>query len=229
MLQRKIDIESQRIAYNHLKASLKKVNLIRLGFDELCDADPRYPFSSAISNTNKVEIVAEITTNHFGNRDTLKNLIINAALSGADSVKLQSRDVETFYPKDQLNEKYDSPFGDTFRDYRMQLELTDDDILFAINLAKDYSLDIFFSALDKKSYFKLREFGINKIKLPSTISNKKDYLEFVAKDPTDEIIISTGMTDQSYVDFIIHNFKDVKKLYLLHCILRIQLFIEIQI
>ena len=102
------------------------------------------------------------------------------------------------------------------RDYRMQLELTDDDILFAINLAKDYSLDIFFSALDK-NYFKLREFGINKIKLPSTISNKKDYLEFVAKDPTDEIIISTGMTDQSYVDFIIHNFKDVKKLYF-YCI-----------
>ena len=72
-------------------------------------SDPRYPFSSAISNTNKVEIVAEITTN-AGNRDTQKNLIINAALSGADSVKLQSRDVETFYPKDQLNEKHDSPF-----------------------------------------------------------------------------------------------------------------------
>jgi len=38
-------------------------------------------------------------------------------------VKVQNRDVENFYSKDQLNSEYISPFGNTFRDYRNELEL----------------------------------------------------------------------------------------------------------
>ena len=219
LIQRKIDIESQKIAYRYLKNNLKMVNLVKVGFDELSDSNPRDPFlQNQIPKDNKVEVVAELTTNHFGDRKILTDLIVHAAFSGADSVKLQARDVDTFYTKEQLDKPYFSPFGKTFRDYRKQLELSDDDILYAVKLAKDYSIDIFFSALDVKSYLKLREFGINKIKLPSTISEKKDYLQLVAKNPTDEIIISTGMTNQSYIDFVLEQFKDVNKLYLLHCI-----------
>ena len=46
---------------------------------------------------------------------------------GADLVKVQKRDVDTFYTNHQLNSSYESPFGKTFRDYRKQLELTDSD------------------------------------------------------------------------------------------------------
>ena len=35
------------------------------------------------------------------------------------------REVETFYPKKVLDQKYKSPYGNTFREYRNKLELNE--------------------------------------------------------------------------------------------------------
>ena len=53
--------------------------------------------------------------------------------------------------------------------------------------------------------------------MPSTISEHKDFLKFVSENYTGELVISTGYTESSYVDFILDTFKKVKKLYLLQC------------
>ena len=74
-----------------------------------------------------VKIVAELTTNHFGDRDRLTKLVRLAKGAGADFVKVQARNVGDFYTK-RLSAKYFSPFGTTFRDYRNQLELSQEDI-----------------------------------------------------------------------------------------------------
>ena len=55
------------------------------------------------------------------------------------------------------------------------------------------------------------------IKLPSTISEKKDYLKAVAEDFEGELVISTGFTDYTYEDFIFNTFKKAKQIYLLQC------------
>ena len=47
----------------------------------------------------KVKIVAEITTNHHGETQKIKDLIIGAKKAGADFVKFQMRNVETFIQK----------------------------------------------------------------------------------------------------------------------------------
>ena len=57
------------------------------------------------------------------------------------TVKLQKRDPDTFYSKDQLNEKFSSPFGTTFADYRNALELTYEDFQFVMILVKNMILN----------------------------------------------------------------------------------------
>ncbi len=47
--------------------------------------------------TPTVEITAEITTNHFGDLNRLEQLVHAAHAAGADWVKVQKRDVDTFY------------------------------------------------------------------------------------------------------------------------------------
>ncbi|WP_022871993.1 N-acetylneuraminate synthase family protein [Nesterenkonia alba] len=164
-----------------------------------------------------VEVTAEITTNHFGDRDRLETLVRAAHDAGADWVKVQKREVDTFYTPEQLAKPYRSPFGTTFGDYRRQLELSRDDFRFLDELCRDLGIGWFASVLDRPSFEFMMELDVPLIKLPSTISEKRDYLEFVAENYTGSLVLSTGMTDQSYERWVLDTFQQVEKLYLLHC------------
>ena len=216
-LQSYINIESQKILAGKLKGLFTDITIRVIGFDDFSDIDPKT--GSVINkNASSVEIVAEITTNHFGDSERLIDLIRAAKTAGADSVKLQMRDVESFYSMSKLNSSYSSPFGTTFRDYRLGLELTDEQIILIDELCKNIGLKYFFSVLDRPSYDRIMQFEPYRIKLPSTISNKRDYLDYVFNNFHKEIVVSTGMTDQSFVDYIKAVSIYTKKLYLLHCI-----------
>ncbi|MDC1165339.1 N-acetylneuraminate synthase family protein [Candidatus Thioglobus sp.] len=165
----------------------------------------------------KVKIVAEITTNHFGDMDRLKIMIASAKQAGADFVKFQKRDVESFYSINQLESQYNSPFGKTFRDYRLGIELNKEQFLFIDRWCKEIGIEWFASVLDMPSYEFISEFNPKLIKLPSTISEHKDFLREVAKKHTNDLIISTGYTDKNFEEFVINNFTTVNKLYLLQC------------
>ena len=164
-----------------------------------------------------VLVVAELTTNHFGDRGRLERLVRASKAAGADYVKVQKRDVESFYTKAQLDSPYKSPFGDTFRDYRNQLELSDDDFGFLDGLCKKLGIKWFASALDEISYHPLVDLDSEMIKLPSTISERKDYLTAVAKTCTRPIVLSTGMTDTTYEKWVLETFSKSEQLYLLQC------------
>ena len=215
--QRRIDISSQRIALQLVKKEYHNINIRRLGFDSDSDADPRHINYDRYIKNSHIEIVAEITTNHHGSSEKLEKLIRGASKAGADYVKLQKRDVKSFYTKDELNSHYSSPFGKTFNDYRTSLELSLEQLELVSKLSNELNIGVFFSVLDLKSYYFLKEMGYNRFKLPSTVSNNKEYLKKVSKEIENEFVISTGMTDLSYEDFIINEFKNVKKLYLLQC------------
>ncbi|WP_120004307.1 N-acetylneuraminate synthase family protein [Nesterenkonia muleiensis] len=165
-----------------------------------------------------VEITAEITTNHFGDLDRLEQLVRAAHAAGADWVKVQKRDVEHFYTAEQLAAPYKSPFGTTFGDYRHQLELDKDGFKFLDELTKDLGIKWFASVLDKPSFeWMAEELDIPLVKLPSTISRKKDYLEYVAQNYAGSLVISTGMTDKDYEEWLLDTFTNQDTLYLLHC------------
>lgn len=164
---------------------------------------------------HSVSIVAELTTNHFGDRARLERMIRAAYVAGADYVKLQKRDVNSFYTADQLASAYKSPFGKTFRDYRMQLELSDDDFRFVDDLCRELGIDWFASILDRKSFEHMLRFERQLVKLPSTISEHADYLDFVAHNYRGGIVLSTGMTDQAYERWVVENFINCSQLILM--------------
>ena len=165
-----------------------------------------------------VEVTAEITTNHFGDLERLEKLVRAAHAAGADWVKVQKRDVDSFYTREQLASPYKSPFGSTFGDYRRQLELDKEGFLFLDELTKDLGIRWFASVLDKPSFqWMTQELEVPLVKLPSTISEKKDYLHYVAENYTGSVVISTGMTDAAYEEWLLQTFTQQDALYLLHC------------
>ncbi|WP_312418923.1 N-acetylneuraminate synthase family protein, partial [Shinella sp.] len=87
-----------------------------------------------------------------GDRGRLERMVRAARAAGADYVKVQKRDVETFYSPEQLAAPYKSPFGTTFADYRRQLELSADDFVFLDGLCKRLGIGWFASLLDEPSY-----------------------------------------------------------------------------
>lgn len=169
------------------------------------------------SDASSVTVTAELTTNHFGDRHRLERMIRAAAAAGADFVKLQKRDVETFYTHEQLASPYVSPFGRTFADYRHQLELDRDDFAFVDALCRDLGIDWFASVLDQPSFEFMRQFNPRIVKLPSTISEHRDYLASVANHYRGSVVLSTGMTDQAYEDWVLANFIACDRLYLMQC------------
>ncbi|MBF09334.1 MAG: N-acetylneuraminate synthase [Cobetia sp.] len=173
--------------------------------------------NSNVKDKFSVKVIAEITTNHFGDRERLRSMIIASKQAGADYIKLQKRDVETFYTKEKLDSEYRSPFGNTFRDYRHGIELSYDDFVFVDEFCKSIGIGWFASVLDYPSYLFMKQFDPEMVKLPSTISEHTEFLEAVAKDFKKDVVISTGFTHPEYESFILETFKNVRNVYLLQC------------
>lgn len=172
---------------------------------------------NAAPSLNHVEVVAELTTNHFGDRARLERMIRLARASGADYVKLQKRSVDTFYSPEVLKSRYMSPFGTTFGEYRHHLELDAHDFDFVSRLCQEIGIGWFLSVLDRESYEFAKSLGVDMVKLPSTISEHRDYLQFVATDFGGSIVLSTGMSDGNYESFVLNAFQGSRKVYLLQC------------
>jgi sialic acid synthase SpsE len=168
-------------------------------------------------NEQHVAVVAEITTNHFGDRERLKAMIRLAKQAGADYIKLQKRDVDTFYSAEILAKPFKSPFGKTFRDYRFGLELNKEDFEWVNGFCNEVGIGWFASILDEPSFDFVKQLNPALIKLPSTISEKKTYLEKVGKEWARSLVISTGMTGPGYEQFIAQSFQKAKEIYLLQC------------
>lgn len=169
------------------------------------------------TNEQHVWVVAEITTNHFGDKERLQAMIHLAKQAGADYIKLQKRDVDTFYSAEVLAKPFKSPFGETFRDYRLGLELSKEDFKWVDLFCKELGIGWFASILDEKSFEFIQQFNPSLIKLPSTISEKKSYLKKVGDQWEGGLVISTGMTGPEYEQFITQSFQKSKEIYLLQC------------
>jgi sialic acid synthase SpsE len=163
-------------------------------------------------------IVAELTNNHLGDEYRLREMIRLSKLSGADAIKVQIRDVNTFYTSEELAKPYKSVFGVTLGDYRNGVELTSH--LFDILIRECLINEIFWfiSVLDKNSFDKIQKYNLPLIKLPSTISNHKNYLSHVANSFSGDVVVSTGYSSLEYEKFVLDSFfKFDRNVFLLQC------------
>jgi N-acetylneuraminate synthase len=224
---------------NHIQERYPKVNLIHVGnkkYSQINIDDFKSLFKKKspakvlksnqelyksllekIDTSNKVIVVAEFTNNHIGDKNRLIKMIELASQSGADIIKVQKRDVSTFYTEEELNSPYESPFGKTLKDYREGVELTPELFEILDIECRKRNVPWFASVLDWNSYLYLKQLDCPMIKLPSTISNHKNYLTSVANDFGGELVVSTGFTDKNYESFVLENLIKEKKLFLLQC------------
>ncbi|MEM8939346.1 MAG: N-acetylneuraminate synthase family protein [Bacteroidota bacterium] len=180
--------------------------------------DTDYSIQSPVLSDDRVWIVAELTNNHLGDMDRLVRMVELAKESGADLIKVQKRDVDTFYSKEKLSSYYYSPFGTTLRDYRVGVELTDTMLEALDQKCKELGIQWFCSVLDYTSFEIIRKFNPMLVKIPSTISNHKEFHKKLAANYNGPIVISTGLTDKKYEDYVMDTFKDNEQVFLLHCV-----------
>jgi sialic acid synthase SpsE len=171
-----------------------------------------------LADPDRVLVVAEFTTNHLGDTARLVEMVERAREAGADLIKIQKRDVDTFYSPEQLSGYYWSPFGTTLGEYRRGLELDDQKLDVLDEACRTNEIEWFCSVLDMPSYNSIRRFNPRLIKVPSTISGHREYHDELARSYQGAIVASTGFTEQEYVDHVLNTFSKNEAIYLLHCI-----------
>ena len=177
----------------------------------------RGPGRKRATDSNAVLVVAELTTNHFGDLERLEKMVRNAKQCGADFIKVQKRDVDTFYTAEQLGSVMATPFGKTFGDYRRQLELDEEAFSFLDNLCQKVGIRWFASILDRPSFEFIQQFRPQIIKLPSTISQHRALLDHVANNFEGDLVVSTGFSEKAYEDFVLGHLCENRRLFLMQC------------
>lgn len=171
-------------------------------------------------SNNETIIVAEFTNNHLGDENTLFKMVRLAKEQGADLIKIQKRDVDNFYTEEEKNKSYTSKFGNTLYSYRKGVELSQETLIKFDEICENFNIPWFSTVLDLNSYNALNEVKKQTlIKLPSTISNFRKYLNRISIDyPADQdLVISTGATSMEYVKFVLdHFYNEKRRLFLLH-------------
>jgi N-acetylneuraminate synthase len=171
-----------------------------------------------LARPDRVLVVAELTNNHLGDPARLVEMVERSVEAGADLIKVQKRHVDSFYTAEQLSSYYWSPFGETLGDYRRGVELNDELLDLLDSTCKRLGIEWFCSVLDYPSYEELKRFSPKLIKIPSTISNHRDYHEQLAADYKGALVVSTGFTDQEYLDHVLKTYTGNEVIYLLHCV-----------
>jgi N-acetylneuraminate synthase len=143
-----------------------------------------------------MEFVAEFTTNHMGNLNILLRMVESAAWAGADLIKMQKKNVDTFYSQEKLNSVYESPYGKSYRDYRSIFEFDHED----------------YQRFDSRCQAdKIAWFSIN--------ARNSDFLRATAERiPADKrIVISVAGSDLGQIERAIEMFPQ-HQINILHCV-----------
>ena len=165
------------------------------------------------------KFICEFTTNHMGNLNVLLEMVKKAAETGANYIKMQKKDVDTFYSQEKLSMPYQSPYGKTYHDYRKIFEFNQRDFdVFDLECNK-YGIEWFATAQDIKSLDFLLQYDLDLYKIASCNSNKNDMLkEFALRIPEDRtVVISCAGRTLEEIENAINIFHN-HKMIVNHCV-----------
>jgi len=155
-------------------------------------------------------VIAEAGLNHNGSMGLAKQMIKVAADAGADAVKFQKRDLESFFRQaaDPSPEQWA---------IRKRLEFTRGEMETLSALAYDNGLDFICTAFDIPSAAAIVD-CVDSVKIPSHRVTDTNLLRYVA-DMGLPVIVSSGMCTLQELDKAMDILKfGVTKLTLLHCV-----------
>ena len=172
-----------------------------------------------LENNSPAIIIAELGNNHNGDKELAKNLIIQAAQSGADIIKLQMRDIANLYGSENFVEVHNAK--DLGSEYLMELlnenQLENNILTQLFDFIKELGKQPLCTPWDEISLKVLHKYGMRTVKIASAdLTNH--HLLGLAADLGMILICSTGMSTQEEV---IETTKFLKAkgaiFYFLHC------------
>lgn len=179
-----------------------------------------------ICNFKKPYIIAELGSNHNGDMNLARELILQAKEAGADCVKFQSWSKETIFSK----KKYDDNYF-IADDYRHRSDYTLEEIVEEYAISEQELLDMKKFAdqvgIDCTSTpFSMKEadFLVDKMKSPfikvaSMDLNNYPFLEYLSKKGK-PMILSTGLSELYEIDRAVKIIEEAgnNKITILHCV-----------
>jgi N-acetylneuraminate synthase len=166
----------------------------------------------------KIKIISEIGINHNGDLELAKKMILSSKECGADLVKFQKRDINLVYDQDTLNQKRESPWGNTNRDQKLGLEFESQEYNEIEKFCKTIGIDWFASAWDLNSLKFLKNYNKKYNKIASAMIIDKNFLTEVAKEKK-HTFISTGMCTFEDIKEAVNIFNQNECSFeLMHCI-----------
>jgi N-acetylneuraminate synthase len=151
-------------------------------------------------------IIAEAGINHLGSVELCKQLIDGAKFAGVDIFKLQKRDINSTYTKEELNKYRESPFGLSNRDLKEQLEFNEKEYDIITEYCKFKNIEFMASAWDLASQKFLKKYNCKYNKVASARLGHAKLLEEIAKEGK-YTFISTGMATLTEIGESIDIFK----------------------
>jgi N,N'-diacetyllegionaminate synthase len=170
-----------------------------------------------------INIIAEIGVNHNGNLDLALELIDEAKLAGADTVKFQSFKADTLATVGAKKANYQLEIDANETQYQMlkRLELSEEMHHKIIEHCDRRGIEVLFSPFDIDDVIFLNKLGLKSFKIPSGEIVNVPYLRMIGK-VAEKVIISTGMSTSNEIKFALSILIGEKKLdksniVLLHC------------
>lgn len=162
-------------------------------------------------------IVAEFTTNHMGNLNVLLRMVKLAKWAGADIIKMQKKDVETFYTQDKLNGLYSSPYGKTYRDYRSIFEFGVEDFRRFDACCKENDIPWYSTIQDVNSIRFFEDFDMPMVKIASCNTRNDELILSIREGfPEKPVVFSIGGTTMERIEEIVSIFDD-REIYIQQC------------
>jgi N-acetylneuraminate synthase/sialic acid synthase len=166
-------------------------------------------------------IIAEIGSNHCGDFELAKQMIVKAAECGADAVKFQKRDNETMFTKIMLQMPYNNDFSvaPTYGEHRQKLDwFGEKEFKELQELAEKHGILMFATPFEEKSADFLRKLNMPLYKIASCDVTNIPLIKYVAEFGK-PILISIGGAQEKDIDRVyqtINKFHD--NFAFLHCV-----------
>lgn len=150
-------------------------------------------------NLMKTKIIAEIGINHNGDMELAKRLIDSAIVSGCDYAKFQKRTPDICVPEAQKSKLRETPWGTIpYIDYKKKIEFEKEEYDQLYDYVKDKPIEIFASVWDIPSVDFMKQYS-GPMKIGSALITDLDLCKY-ARDNTNLLIISTGMSTEEEID-----------------------------
>lgn len=182
--------------------------------------------SVTICNYSKPYVIAELGSNHNGNMELAKRMIIEAKEAGADCVKFQSWSKDTIFAREKYNDNYF--IADDYRDRNdftleeivEEYSISENELLDMKKFADEIGIDCSSTPFSKaEADFLVEKLESPFIKVASMDLNNLPFLDYLARKNL-PIIISTGLSELYEIDKAVKTIELAgnTQIVILHCV-----------